>query len=196
MSGTLPTSPDYSGVSVTSRQPAIVSKSESGKRQARLTGGHLWLMTINYPPMLRAEFSPIDAFIMLQDGEYDSFDVPYTLDNQGTWKNSSVIADGAVAVGATSVNVKGLAVGETAVAGDILRYGTHNKVYKVVVGGVADGAGKLTVEVRPKIIAAVADLDTVATSDVMFHMAIKGLHEFKVGAAELYRYELDLEEAL
>jgi hypothetical protein len=45
----------------------------SGKRQARQIGGQYWKLTATFPPMTRAEFQPINAFIMAQRGRYESF---------------------------------------------------------------------------------------------------------------------------
>lgn len=194
MAGTFPTTvPYYSKIDLVSNQPAIVSRSESGRRQSRKASGHIWEMKITFPEMSRAEFAEIDAFIMKQDGAFDSFDIAYTLDNQGTWiDDASPLVDGAIAKGATSVTIDALTNGKTVVAGDIFKMG-GNKVYKVVTGGTV-ALGQVTVEFRPPAVAAIADNQAVTHTDVNFHMAIVGTHEFAINPPERYGYEIDLEE--
>ena len=73
MSGTFPSTPKFNSLNVTSIQPTFITRSMSGKRQARQIGGQYWKMTATFPPMTRAEFAPINAFIMAQRGRYESF---------------------------------------------------------------------------------------------------------------------------
>ena len=75
MSGTLPSSPSFSSLEVSSIQPTFVSRSISGRRQARQTHGQYFKLTAKYPPMTRAQFAPIYAFIMKQRGQYESFQI-------------------------------------------------------------------------------------------------------------------------
>jgi len=73
MSGTFPSTPKFNSLNVTSIQPTFITRSMSGKRQARQIGGQYWKITATFPPMTRAEFAPINAFIMAQRGRYESF---------------------------------------------------------------------------------------------------------------------------
>lgn len=222
MSGTFPTSPGYASLALTSNQPVIVSKSQSGKREARITSGHLWEMKVTFPPMLRAEFSPIDVFMLAQGGEYGSFDIEYTIENQGTWIADSALVNGAVSAGEVFVNLNNLTPGNTAVAGDFLRFAGHNKAYRILstqtvntadailiegttdrllVEGTTDAllvedSNQITVELYPALTNDIANDEAVTHANVMFHMAVTNVHEFKATAPQLYRYELDLTEAL
>ena len=83
MSGTLPQSPAFSSLTVTSVQPSFISRSISGRRQARQTHGQYFKLTAKYPPMTRAQFAPIHAFIMAQRGQYESFQVIPPVINAG-----------------------------------------------------------------------------------------------------------------
>ena len=92
MSGTLPTSPTFNSLIVQSVQPTFVSRSISGRRQARQTHGQYFKMTATYPPMTRAQFAPIQAFITKQRGQYESFQVipPVINAGQATTQSSSI----------------------------------------------------------------------------------------------------------
>ena len=223
MSGNFPTSPGPASFALTSKLGTVTGMSESGKRQARLVGGHIWEIRLTYGTMPQAKWSPMDAFIMLQDGNVDSFDYTYPIDNQGTWIDETPVVNGVVSAGATSINFDGLTAGVTTiVAGDIFRPDGHDKVYKVVTGGTAgadsdvlksDGTGfillndgtshilmnesrQVTCEVRPAFIEDVADNETLSHTDVQFRMSIKGVHKFNASAPNFYTYVLDLEESL
>ena len=75
MSGTFPTSPAFNSLNVKSVQHTYVSRALSGRRQARQLGGQFWKMTATFPPMTRAQFAPIYAFVVKQRGRYESFTI-------------------------------------------------------------------------------------------------------------------------
>ena len=89
MSGTLPQTPAFSELTVTSVQPSFISRSISGRRQARQTHGQFFKLTAKYPPMTRAQFAPIYAFIMKQRGQYESFQVIPPVINVGNTATQS-----------------------------------------------------------------------------------------------------------
>ena len=141
MSGVLPTSPIFASLDLKSDQPVLSDASESGKRQSRITGGHLWKMRLRYPPMTQAEFAPIDAFIMSQDGGYGDFDITYPLANQGTWLTDSPAIVGAHAAGVTSITVGGLTTGSMILTGTEVGAWLADTTAETVVGAelVTDG---------------------------------------------------------
>ena len=73
MSGTFPSSPAFNSLEVNSIQPTFVSRTISGRRQARQIGGQFFNMTATFPPMTREQFAPINAFVMKQRGQYETF---------------------------------------------------------------------------------------------------------------------------
>tara|TARA_R110000824_G_scaffold343269_1_gene529891 strand:+ start:568 stop:1452 length:885 start_codon:yes stop_codon:yes gene_type:complete len=75
MSGTFPTNPAFNSLKISSFQPTLVSRSISGRRQARQIGGQYWKMTATFPPMKRETFAPIHAFIIKQRGSFESFSI-------------------------------------------------------------------------------------------------------------------------
>ena len=68
-----PTKTKPSGISITSISPTLVSLTHSLKRQVRRRGGQRWLIEASYPPLSRADFAPIWAFSIAQQGQFKTF---------------------------------------------------------------------------------------------------------------------------
>lgn len=75
MSGQYPRAPAFRAINLKSSQPVLESRTQSGRRQVRLVGGHVWSFTAKYALMTRSQFMPIFAFSMRQKGSYESFSV-------------------------------------------------------------------------------------------------------------------------
>jgi len=58
----------YKSVKVTSTQPLIKNRTNSGKLLARALASHMWSVSISYNPMTRDEFQPIHSFLMERRG--------------------------------------------------------------------------------------------------------------------------------
>ena len=103
MSGTFPSTPKPSSVSISSNQNTIVSTTVSGRRQARQIDGQRFRMTIKFPVMKRSQFAPILAFIMKQRSQIESFQfVPPTISTTSGTASTVILTNGAVSAGATS----------------------------------------------------------------------------------------------
>jgi len=191
---TFPTSPLPVTFDVESNQPVIVNVSESGKRQARLIGGHRWLIKLTYPVMEQSTFAPFDAFIMSMDGQLTSFDYTSPVDNLGTWISATPSVNGIHASGAETVSMN-LTAGLTVKAGDIWRPAGHNKVYKIVADAVSV-ADVISISIKPALISALADLEAVTHTSVIYHVAIKNKFKFKTTKPMHFKFSLELEEAL
>jgi len=73
MSGQFPTSPVANSANIRSLQRTIVSVTTSGRKQARQIDGQRFAITLDFPPMTRAEFAPIKAFVMKQRSQLNNF---------------------------------------------------------------------------------------------------------------------------
>ena len=198
MSGTFPTSPAVSEIKIVSDQPIFNSLAESGKRQARYAGGHLWEMDLTFPVMTRAEFAPIDGFIMSQRGSAGSFQ--YVPPNKATpiggW-GSSVSVVGAQVAGISSMPMTGFNPNASAVvkAGDIFKFAGHSKVYMVVAD--ADSTGNdATLNFEPLLVSSVADLELITFLNVPFTVFVDDILEYKVSRQSFYTYTVKLKESL
>ena len=196
MSGTLPSSPAFSELTVTSVQPTFVSRSISGRRQARQTHGQYFKMTATYPPMTRAEFAPIHAFVMSQRGQYESFQVvpPVVNAPQGSPAGTPLV-NGASQTGRSVITDGWNASITIFKAGDFCKFANHDKIYLVTADATSDGSGNSTISIEPALITSPANDTAITYTAVPFTVAITGhVQEFSTGKSGFYEYELDMEE--
>jgi hypothetical protein len=200
MSGTFPSSPAPRDVAISSNQNTIVTTTASGRRQARQIDGQKFRLRLRFPVMTRAEFAPINAFIMKQRSQMESFQyVPPTIDDSLGVASGVISVNGAVSAGATSCSIDGMANSTTGVfkAGDYFRFTGQNKVYMVVADVNSNGSGAGTLTFEPPLRANVADNAVLIYSNVDFTVGLTGdIQEFTIGTENYFQYEVDLIEVL
>ena len=76
MSGALPNT-DFMAINLKSSQKTLFSETDSGKTFRRQIQGQHFSFTIQYQPMTRADFAPIQAFIMKQRSRKEDFTVTF-----------------------------------------------------------------------------------------------------------------------
>ena len=199
MSGVFPTSPISNGINIKSNQTTIVSLSISGRRQARQLQNQRWEMQVSFPPMTRASFAPIFAFITAQRGRKESFTyTPPIIDDSLGTETGSVLVNGVHAVADTTIAMDGFA-GDGAgrfKAGDFIKFASHDKVY-MVVSDVTSSSNAATVTIEPPLTTALTNDSAVTYDSVPFTVALKNdVQEFTIGQDALYRYELDFIEVI
>lgn len=189
MSGSLPTTPEFRSATVASERAIVTSTSISLRTQQRNLGGHRWRLTVNYPPMTREEFAPIDAFLEQQAA--DSFTViPTLIANAMGNPTGSVVTSGSAAAGAKSVTLASLS--GTLKAGSFIKFATHNKVYKVTADRVGSGA----VSIEPGLRVAVAGGVAVTYQSVPFTVRLVGtVREYGISTDSFVTYEFEAVEA-
>lgn len=191
MSGTLPTTPKFQSMTMSSERTVTMSTSLSLRTQARDLGGHRWTFRLTYPPMTRSDFAPVDAFIESQAG-IDTFTITSmpVADALGT-PTGTVQTSGTASLGAKTVSVSGLS--GTFKAGSLIKFATHDKVYKLT----ADRAGAGAITFEPGLRLALSAGVAVTYNDVPITVRLSGpVQEYGL-ATDLYvSYELDLVEAV
>jgi hypothetical protein len=199
MSGAFPTSPISNGINIKSNQTTIVSTAINGRRQSRQLQNQRWEMTVSFPPMTRASFSPIFAFITAQRGRKESFTyTPPIIDDSLGTETGSVLVNGVHAVGDTTIAMDAFAGDGDGrfKAGDFIKFANHSKVY-MVVSDVTSSSNAATVTIEPPLTTALADDSAVTYDSVPFTVALKNdIQEFVIGQDALYRYELDFIEVI
>ena len=198
MSGTFPSSPAPSSVTISSNQNTIVSTTSSGRRQARQIDGQRFRLTAKFPVMSRTEFAPILAFIVKQRSQVESFQfVPPTLDDALGVASGVISVNGAINAGVTSVAIDGMANSTNGVfkAGDFFRFTGQTKVYMVMADVNSNGSGQGTLTFEPPLRANVADNAVLIYSNVDFTVGLTGdVQEFNISTENYYQYEIDLIE--
>lgn len=194
MSGSFPTTPEFKAINITSRHSNLVSETRSGRRQARSIGTQRWAFTAQYNPLTRAEFMPVYAFVINQDGQNSTFTIepPVISDAQGNVAGT-MQANGVHAIGSQSISVDGIT--GTIKAGDFVKFG-HSKVYMVTADATAS-AGAATLNIMPGLVTAVANDETVNYDNITFTMRLNNdIQEYSLNANEYYTFELDMIEVV
>jgi len=200
MSGTFPSTPTTSSVSISSQQNTIVSTTVSGRRQARQIDGQRFKLTLSFPIMTRSEFAPILAFIMKQRSQLESFQyTPATMASSNGVASGVIRVNGAISAGVTSVAIDGMANSTSGIfkAGDFFRFTGQNKVYMCVADVSSNGSGQGTLTFEPPLRTGVADNAILIYSSVDFTVGLTNdVQEFRVGTENYFQYEVDLIEVL
>jgi len=190
---TYPVTPKFSAIEVKSIDPTLISESINGRTQSRKMGSQKWEFSASYPPLTRAEFQPVSAYVDSLRGRHTVFTVVPTEISSTAGANVSgvVTSTGAVAVGISSIAVTGLT--GTLKAGDFVKFASHDKVYRLT----ADRASNGTVAIVPPLVAAVSSSEQLIYSDVPFTVRLKNdVQSYSIGTDMLHKFEVDFIEAL
>ena len=199
MSGAFPTSPIASSVIISNNQTTLVSTSISGRRQARQLQNQRWGLRVAFPPMTRASFAPIFAFITAQRGRKEAFTYtpPLFDDSLGT-ETGSVLVNGVHAVADTTIAMDAFGADGAGrfKAGDYIKFASHDKVY-MVISDVTSSSNAATVTMEPPLTTALANNEAVTYDSVPFTVALKNdIQEIQLARDAFYRFEMDLIEVL
>ena len=200
MSGTFPSSPAPRDVAISSNQNTIVTTTASGRRQARQIDGQRFRLRVRFPIMTRTEFAPINAFVMKQRSQMESFQyVPPTIDDALGVASGVISVNGAISAGATTCSIDGMANSTSGVfkAGDYFRFTGQTKVYMVMADVSSNGSGQGTLTFEPPLRANVSDNAVLIYSNVDFTVGLTGdIQEFNISTENYFQYEVDLIEVL
>ena len=192
MSGTYPTSPEFSAINFKSIHKSVSSESRSGRLQVRDIGYQRWSFTAKYKSLTRAEAQPIYAFIEKQRGMLETFTIVLPLisyasgDAAGTCKVNL-----AHTAGDTTINVDGLT--GTLKAGDFVKFASYSKIYMVV----ADRAGNGLLTIEPPLINNLTNNHLVTYDAVPFNVRMsKDIQQFKAKGGDQYSIEIDMLEEI
>ena len=192
MSGTYPTSPVFTSANFRSEFFNLSSQTISGRTQVRNIGGQRFTFTAAYPPMTRAEFSPVMGFIMAQRGMAETFTIvlPDVSSSSGS-VSGTISAAAAGGIGDTSIAVDGFT--GTLKAGDVFKFANHAKVYMAT----ADRSGSGNLAFQPALVAAVSDNEVITHNNVPFTVRLNNdVQEYGIATDLSYSYEVDFIEAI
>jgi len=200
MSGQFPTSPVATSANIRSLQNTIVSVTTSGRKQARQIDGQRFAITLTYPPMTRAEFAPIKAFVMKQRSQLENFTlIPPTESNAQGVATGTISVNGALTAGTTTASIDNMTVSTNGIlkAGDFFRFSGQDKVYMAVADLDSDGYGEGTLTFEPPLRANVSDDVDLVYDNIDFTVSLTNdIQEFSIGTTNYYTYEIDVVEVL
>lgn len=173
MSGTFPTTPVPSAVTLRSTAPTRVSQSHSMKRNVRSRASQRFSARLEWRNVPRATMAPIIAFVEAQRGQFGNFLTVlagYTAP-LGSWAGAPVV-NVAGQTGYT-LNLRGFTINQTGVAkaGDLIRIGTDVKVYRVAADANSNGSGLATITLTQALMASPVDGAVITSSNVQFTFA-------------------------
>lgn len=199
MSGSFPiSSAKFQSLGIKSMQNTIISKSQSGKKLARQIDGQRFGFTARIITAKRSDvYGELMAFIMKQRSQKENFTIipPEVEDARGT---ASGTPHGTASAGDTSITLGGTGTG-TLLAGDFIKFASHDKVYMVVADQSDISTGSLTIE--PPLTTAVSS-SNITYDNVPFTVHLTNdMQNFGVVGADkdgnaLYQFEIDVEETL
>ena len=191
-----PTSPKPRSIRIKSITPNMVSETHSMKRQVRQRGAHRWLIEATYPPMTRAQFAPIWAFVVAQKGQYSTFDyVPEGISSSSGNLVGTLVSGVASAGASTIASITGLQSGLLK-AGDFIKFSEHDKVY-MLTADIETDSGFSTITIEPPLLSAVSTDDTIVSESVSFKMALsQDQQETGIDVNSMHSFELFMIEIL
>jgi len=200
MAGQFPTSPVAKDAQVGSQQNTIVTVTTSGRVQTRQIDGQKFTITLDYPPMTRANFAPVKAFIMKQRARLNTFTViPPIVSNAQGVATGTISVNGAITSGATTCTIDGMTTSTNGIlkAGDYFRFTGQDKVYMAVEDLNADGSDEGTLTFEPPLRSNVANDIALVYDNVDFTVRLSNdIQEYSIVTNNLYKYQIDLVENL
>jgi hypothetical protein len=155
-------------------------------------------MRASFPPMTRAQFAPIYAFVIAQRGRYESFSIVPAVISTGQGSPAGTpLVNGADQTGRSLATVgwsNSIAIFK---AGDYLKIAGNDKVYMVTADVSSNGSGEASIAIEPALVASPANDAAITHSSVPFTVALRsGVQEFATGTNGLFTFEIDFEEVL
>ena len=198
MSGSFPTNPAPSALKIQSYQPTRVSLSHNLRRSVRTNGAQRWVITADWVGLTRAQFAPIQAFVLAQRGQWDTFTAALP-----AHKLPQGIATGTPLVNGANQQGRSLATrGWTAnlagvmKSGDFLGIAGQTKVYMVTADANSDNTGSATLLIEPALLMVPSDNVSLVVRNVPLTLAMGGdTLESAVAPGSIYNFSLQLVEA-
>ncbi len=199
MSGTFPSTPLPSTVTLDSITATLQDTTQSGRRNVKQLGAQKWRINCNFPStMSREQFMPIMAFLMKQEGRYETFSfvTPDLATPRGAATGTPLV-NGASQTGVSIITDGWTPSTLSMMAGDILKFAGHNKVYMVTDDATSDVSGNLTLNIQPPLMESPANNEALAVTSVPFTVQLADdSTSYQVSGPLLYQAALELIEVI
>lgn len=193
MAGTFPNT-NYSTINLNSNQRTLTSVADDGTTYTRQIDSQKFTLTISFPPQSRSDFLPMMAFIMKQRSKKESFTLPLSSEIGNVRGTASGTPTGTGSAGATSITLGGTGTGSI-LSGSLIKFASHDKVY-MVVEDASDISATNTLTIEPPLREDISGSDITYNSVSMVVRLVSDLQQFVIDQNALYRFELDVVEAL
>ena len=191
--GTFPTA-GFNAMELKSNTQTRSTQTLSGRTQRSQINSQYFSFKLVSPPLTRAEYAPIMAFIMKQGGKFGSFTVvpPLLSSTAGTASGTHTITTNYAAGVSTVVANGGSGTFKT---GDLIKFSNHDKVYMLTADTNADTDSTDTFEIYPPLRTAITNSTTIVYNNVPFKVFLTSdTVQTNVGNPELFTYEITVRE--
>lgn len=135
--------------------------------QAHAWPGQAWAINVTLPPMGRVKAEYWISWRLALNGREGTFLLgdPDGRTPRGTVAASGIAIDGAHTARSRTLALKGMVAGSTILAGDYLQLGSGSsaRLHKVLMDVTANGSGKVTIDIWPRLRTAYSDSAVVIT---------------------------------
>lgn len=179
--------PGFASVKISSEQPIMRDRTNSGRLISRTAAYHKWSIDIGYNPMTKTEFDPVYTFLLHKQGTLKPFFVSLPQYRVQNIDNRTFTAS-AVA-GATTISCATTGI----VVGALFRINatdsSHTKAYMVTRVGAS------SITILPGLAKAVEDNAGIQFADPTIKVIqTSDVQEYSLGTNNLYSFSLKLEE--
>lgn len=178
--------PGFASVSLSSNQPIMRDRTNSGRVVSRVSAYHKWEIDIKYNPMTKAEFDPVFGFLLEKQGTLKPFFVSLP---QYRVQNISNKTASATAAGSTTIvcNTTGIVVGALFTITDT--DSAHTKAYMV------NRVGDSSITITPGLAKAISSTADLIFTDPTIKVIQSGdTQQYSLNTENLYSFSLKLEE--
>lgn len=175
MSGAFPTTKKPRVFNFASNRPNNTAYTLSGKRSVKQFSAQYFSFSVQMPPMNQADFQAFYAFLVSQQGSFQTFTFEYPLDNQGADKGETDIqVTGALAIGSNTIAMHGFSASTTGVlkAGDFIKFANDTKIYMVTADADSTAGGGASIQIEPPLQDAVVTNEAVTVNKPSFKVAL------------------------
>jgi len=180
--------PGFASVKLSSDQPIMRDRTNSGRLISRTAAYHKWSIDIGYNPMTKTEFDPVYTFLLHKQGTLKPFFVSLPQYRVQNIANKTFTASAVAGATTISCNTTDIVVGALFRINDS-QDSSHTKAYMVTRVGTS------SITILPGLAKAVTGgaviqfvdptIKVIQTSDVQ---------EYSLGTNNLYSFSLKLEE--
>jgi hypothetical protein len=201
MSGTYPSSPEFTSVDFKINTPTQTTETVNGRKRRSGFGVSFYTFSGKYASLTPSQASAVTSFIAKQYGQAESFQIvlPKISDNKAADYAQAVgnaKVKTAASKGAFSVALKGLGANKAVFkAGDFFKFTGHSKVYMVTDDVTSNGSGEATLYFSAKLVVNVVVDEVLTINAVPFTVILdQDADEFTVANGGMTNIEVSFRE--
>jgi len=201
MSGTYPSSPEFTSVDFKINTPTQTTETVNGRKRRSGFGVSYYSFAGKYASLTPSQAASVTSFIAKQYGQLESFQVVLpkisynkAADYAQAVGNAKVKT--AASKGAFSVALKGLGNNKAVFkAGDFFKFAGHSKVYMVTDDVTSNGSGEATLYFSAKLVVNVVVDEVLVINAVPFTVILdQDVDEFTVANGGMTNIEVSFRE--